>query len=241
MTVILCAALQLVAAHKVQQASLQLQRLGFAQWQAAAAVQAVGCALHPAVQWLLEGRVSSQSQAQQLLSQQGAHFICQRSPKCAPSVGDVKGTWFRRQTTRLFCPCTRSRRQPIVAVRGTGSVGPPWGQLLAFSTSIDDEHAAPLAVDVTNEAAQLAAALEALGVSQACVCQEVARHNGDVAAALSVLGHPTRSTSGGSGSSSGSTARQRHQRTFSPLQVPPQHPRVCYSLSSSYVRSHCGS
>jgi hypothetical protein len=75
MTIIVRAALQLVAAHKVQQASLQLQRLGFAQWQAATAVQAAGCALHPAVQWLLEGHVSSQSQAQQLLQQQGAHSL----------------------------------------------------------------------------------------------------------------------------------------------------------------------
>ena len=87
-------------------------------------------------------------------------------------------------------------------------------------------HAAPLAVDVTNEAAQLAAAPEALGVSQACVCEQVARNNGDAAAALAALGHPTRSTSGGSGSSSSSTARQRHQRTFSPLQVPQQHLHV---------------
>jgi hypothetical protein len=67
------AAPQLVAMHKLQQASVELQRLGFAQWQAAAAVQVAGCSLHPAVQWLLEGHVSSQSQAQQLLLQQGAH------------------------------------------------------------------------------------------------------------------------------------------------------------------------
>jgi hypothetical protein len=102
----------------------------------------------------------------------------------------------------------------------------------------DVTHAAALAIDVTNEAAQLAAAPEALGVSQACVCQEVARHNGNVAAALSMLRHPTRSTSGGSGSSSGSTARQRHQRTFSPLQVPLQHLRIRHSRKS-YIRSHC--
>jgi hypothetical protein len=73
MTIMTCAVMQLVATHKMQQASLQLQRLGFPQWQAAVAVQAAGCSLHPAVQWLLEGHVSSQSQAQRLLLQQGAH------------------------------------------------------------------------------------------------------------------------------------------------------------------------
>lgn len=55
----------------MQQASVQLQRIGFTEWQAAAAVQLCGCALHPAVQWLLEGHVSTKPEAQQLLMRTG--------------------------------------------------------------------------------------------------------------------------------------------------------------------------
>lgn len=71
---------QLVAMHKVQQASVQLRRLGFPQWQAVAAVQLAGCALHPAVQWLLECRLGSKAEAQQLLVRTGASLIFTHFP-----------------------------------------------------------------------------------------------------------------------------------------------------------------
>ena len=60
---------QIVAMHKMQQTSMQLRQIGFEEWQAAAAVQLCGCLLHPAVQLLLEGRVASLQQAQQILLQ----------------------------------------------------------------------------------------------------------------------------------------------------------------------------
>lgn len=117
----------------------------------------------------------------------------------------------------------------VIAEHQTAAFGPTDCCLLCA--------AAPPAVDVTEEADQLSAAAEALAVSQARVCQEVARHNGDVSAALAALGRPPSSASS-SGTIGG--VRQRHQRTFSPLQASPQkvtsHPyrrfRNCNSAGS---------
>ncbi len=92
---------------------------------------------------------------------------------------------------------------------------------------------------MTDEAAQLASAAAAQDTSQAALCQEVVRRQGDVAAALAAVSAPGLLSAPGAGRLGGPAVRLRHQRTFSPLVASPQ-PNV----SSAVIRhqlccTHC--
>lgn len=84
---------------------------------------------------------------------------------------------------------------------------------------------------MTDEAAQLASAAAALDTSQAALCQDVVRRQGDVAAALAAVSAPGLLSAPGAGRLGGPAVRLRHQRTFSPLVASPQ-PNV----SSAVIR-----